>query len=96
MAIVVHKPREGVSIEGYRAAQQLLAEAAANRDDQIFMVAYGDPEDYELIVVWKDREAWERFQREDLPAAARAAGTDPSLLEVYEALDVYQPQLTQQ
>jgi len=93
MAILVHYRRQGMTKEQYFEAMRLLQEHQTNRDEQVVLVTYGDPNDVELFVVWNTREAWERFLREDLPSAAGPAGIDPDNFDVYDVHDVYQPQL---
>jgi hypothetical protein len=91
MAIVVHASRRGTTKEMYDDAMRLLRQRLGGTDhkpEQLIMVAYGDPNDLELLAVWESREAFERFQNEELPVASSAPGIDISNIGIYEVLDI--------
>jgi hypothetical protein len=48
------------------------------------MVAYGDPDDVELFVVWENREAFERFLTEDMPPVAEGSGIDADIHDMQD------------
>jgi hypothetical protein len=89
MAIVVHTSRRGTNMETYHEATRLLRERSVYpRAEMLFLVAYGDPDDVELFIVWENREAFERFLNEDMPPAAEGSGIDTGDLDIYEVQDL--------
>jgi len=73
----------------YHEATRLIKERSAYPPpEMLFLVAYGDPDDVELFVVWENREAFERFMKEDMPPAAEGSGIDTGNLDIYEVQDI--------
>jgi heme-degrading monooxygenase HmoA len=76
-------------MEKYHEGMRLLKERGADkRPEMLLLVAYGDPDDVELFVVWESREAFEMFLKQDMPPAAQGAGIDISDLDIYEVQDI--------
>jgi hypothetical protein len=77
-------------METYHEAMRLLGERIGTDKPpgMLFMVAYGDPEDVELFVVWENREAFERFLKEDMPSVAQGSGIDAGNLDIHEVQDL--------
>jgi hypothetical protein len=88
MAIVVYSNRRGTTMDMYREGTRAVRERGEYpRPEMLFLAAYGDPDDVQLFVVWESREAFDRFLREDMPAAEEGAGIDAGNLEIYELQD---------
>jgi heme-degrading monooxygenase HmoA len=98
MAIVVHTDRRGTTMQTYREALRALKDRGGTESPpgMLFMLAYGDPDDVELFVAWENREAFEKFYKQDMPASAEASGIDAGNLDIQEVQDiVWAPQLVQ-
>ncbi len=89
MAIVAHMSRRGTTTKVYDEATRVIKERSAYPPvGLLFLVAYGEPDDLEFFSVWENREIWEKYMKDDMPAAVEESGIDVGNLDVYEVQDI--------
>jgi len=89
MAILMHAGPRGMTKEMYDEAIRRLKEYGSHAlPAQHVLIAYGDPNDIELLAVWESREDYERFLQEVLPITAAPVGIDLTGFDFYEVHDL--------